>query len=69
MAQDDTKTPEWRVTFWFLDNGWTQVGYAFVNAKSEHLALARCAQRAERLGFQVDKDTRIDIRPEVDGKL
>jgi hypothetical protein len=58
------KAPEWRVTFWFLANGWTQIGYAFVAAKSEHLALMVCTQRASELGFRVDADTRVDISPE-----
>jgi hypothetical protein len=58
------------VTFWFLDNGWVQVGFAFVAAGSEQVALTMCAQRALKLGFRVDKDTRIKIRPETgDGFL
>jgi hypothetical protein len=58
------------VTFWFLADGWIQLGFAFVEANSEHAALARCSQRAAKLGFRVDKDTRLEIRPEAgDGKL
>jgi hypothetical protein len=67
-----TETPQWRVTFWFLTDamGWTQLGFAFVGAKSEHHALMLCTQRASRLSFRVDKDTRIEVRPETgDGRL
>ena len=61
---------EWRVTFWFLANEWTQIGYAFVKAKSEHMALMLCTQRASKLGFRVDSDTKVEIRPETgDGRL
>lgn len=66
------KKPDWRVTFWFLTGslGWTQLGFAFVAAKSEHMALMLCTQRASKLGFHVDKDTTVEIRPESgDGKL
>ena len=69
---DDKKVPDWRVTFWFLTNnfGWTQLGFAFVEAKSEQHALMRCSQRASKLGFSVDGDTKIEIRPETgDGRL
>ena len=68
----DKKVPDWRVTFWFLtDNfGWTQLGFAFVKAKSEQLALMVCTQRASKIGFQVDRDTKVEIRQETgDGRL
>lgn len=59
------ESAEWRVTFWFLAEwGWTQVGFAFIKAKSEHLALMLCTQRASKLGFRVDKDTKVEIRTE-----
>lgn len=64
--------PDWRVTFWFLTDklGWTQLGFAFVEAKSEHLALMLCTQRASKIGFEVGKDTIVEIRPETgDGRL
>jgi hypothetical protein len=62
--------PKWRVTFWFLANGWIQLGFAFVKARSEHHALTLCAQRAAKIGFTVDRDTRIEIKPETeDGRL
>lgn len=65
-----TVKPEWRVTFWFLADGWVQLGFAFVQAETEQHALARCAQRAAKLGLQVDGDTKIEIRPEIgDGTL
>ena len=62
---------DWRVTFWFLAGwGWTQLGFAFVEAKSEHHALMLCTQRSAKLGFTVDRDTQIEIRPETgDGRL
>lgn len=64
------EAPEWRVTFWFLADGWIQLGFAFVKAKSEHLALMLCTQRASKIGFRVDKDTKVEIRPEAgDGRL
>ena len=65
------EVPEWRVTFWFLNGmGWVQLGFAFVKARSEHLALALCIQRATKLGFVTDKDTKIEVRPETgDGRL
>jgi hypothetical protein len=68
---DDKKVPGWRVTFWYLDGfGWTQLGFAFVEAKSEQLALMVCTQRASKLGFHVDQDTKVEIRPETgDGRL
>lgn len=63
--------PGWRVTFWFLNGmGWVQLGFAFVKARSEYLALMTCTQRASKLGFVVDSDTKVEIRPETgDGKL
>lgn len=62
--------PEWRVTFWFLVGGWVQLGFAFVKARTEHSALAACSQRAAKIGFTVDPDTKIEIRPETgDGRL
>jgi hypothetical protein len=69
-----TATPgdDWRVTFWFLTDhtGWTQLGFAFVAAKSEQHALMLCTQRSAKLGFNVNGDTKIEIRPETgDGKL
>lgn len=65
-----SETPQWRVTFWFLANEWTQLGYAFVKAESEHRAIAFCTQRAVKLGFSFNKDTRIEVRPETgDGRL
>lgn len=66
------KVPEWRVTFWFLSDGfgWTQLGFAFVKARTEQHALMRCTQRSAKLGFTVDRNTEIEIRPETgDGRL
>ena len=63
---------DWRVTFWFLTDhtGWTQLGFAFVAAKSEQHALMLCTQRATKIGFHVDKDTKVEIGPETgDGRL
>ena len=63
--------PEWRVTFWFLSSwGWTQLGFAFIKAKNAQIAIMICAQRASKLGFVVDGDTQVEIRPETgDGRL
>lgn len=64
------EVPEWRVTFWFLDDEWVQLGFAFVKAESEHRAVMFCMQRAVRRGFHANKDTRVEIRPERgDGRL
>lgn len=51
----------WRVGFWFLtqETGWTHIEYAFVRAGSWEAAIAYGAQRVERLGFKVNKDTKI----------
>ena len=60
---------DWRVMFWFLTDsmGWTQLGFAFVKAKSEHHALMLCTQRSAKLGFNVNSDTKIEIGPETGG--
>lgn len=66
------KPPDWRVTFWFLTDamGWTQLGFAFVKAETERIALMLCTQRAVKLGFRVDADTKVEIRTEIgDGRL
>ena len=60
----------WRVMFWFLTNGgWIQVGFAFLEASDEQHALSRAAQRASALGFAVNKDTKIEVHAETDGRL
>lgn len=61
----------WRVTFWFLSDkyGWIQIGFAFLDARDEQHALSRGAQRAAALGFAVNKDTKITVSAETDGRL
>lgn len=62
--------PQWRVTFWFLADNWIQLGFAFVKAESEYRAVMFCTQRAVKLGFSANKDTKVEIRPETgDGRL
>ncbi|HEY1668515.1 MAG TPA: hypothetical protein VGG54_22720 [Trebonia sp.] len=68
-AADGERT-DWRVTFWFLNGiGWVQLGFAFVTAKSEQMALMLCTQRASKLGFIVNNDTQAEVRRETDGHL
>lgn len=62
--------PQWRVTFWFLADNWIQLGFAFVKAESEDRAVMFCTQRAVKLGFHANKDTKIEVRTETgDGRL
>lgn len=64
----EANAPKWRVKFWFLDldkGGWVSLEYAHVPYEDREVALVICTQRAVRLGFTVNKDTKIRVDSET----
>lgn len=63
-----TELPKWRVNLWFLNGnyGWTNIGFAWLKASDREHAVLIAARRAQKIGFMVDNDTKIDCDLEDD---